>query len=623
MLLTIRSKVKFAGLFMVILCTLGPVAGLLVAGALGRAMAKSTIGASVMRNHMEADMMHDALRSDVLAALLAAQQGRPDQMPAIQADLEEHSENFRAAVARNKETAADPATVRALGAVAGPLEQYIVTAQSIVALAATDPAAATAALPGFTARFSELEGRMGEISEEVETVLKSTKARADFMAVGGMVVMGGVIVLGVVMSLLMMRASARAITAPIAALDDEMAALAEGRTDVALTSADRADEIGAVGRSVVALQALIVERAHKEAELQNQARAATAEREQAELAAQEEQRQLAELTQQAAAQQPAVVVTAMAEGLDRLMRGDLTYRIAEAFPDGYEKLKDDFNAALTGLEQTLSSVDANAVAIRGGAGEVAQAADDLSRRTEQQAASLEETAAALEEITATVLRSAEGARAAADAVGETRKETEKSGRVVAEAVSAMDAIHAASNQMSQIISVIDEIAFQTNLLALNAGVEAARAGDAGRGFAVVASEVRALAQRSAEAAKEINTLISDSGRQVTLGVDRVREAGSTLDRIARRVVDVGSLINEMAAASEEQSTALREVNTAIGQMDQVTQQNAAMVEETTAASHALAQETETLSRSVGQFQLSDRTGQRAPRARQAMNKIAA
>ncbi|ADL00621.1 methyl-accepting chemotaxis protein [Brevundimonas subvibrioides] len=623
MLLTIRSKVRFAGLFMAMLCTLGPVAGLLVAGALSQAMEDSAAGASIMRSHMEADMMHDALRSDVLAALLAAQQGRQDQMPAIQTVLDEHSETFRAAIRRNQETAVDPDMVEALHTVDAPLEQYIVAAHALVDLAGRDGAAAEAALPGFTAVFTELEGRMAAVSERIEGALAASKARADFLAVAGMVVMAGVILLGVVMSLVMMRVSVRAVTAPIGVLDDEMAALAEGRTDVVLTSADRADELGAVGRSVVALQALIVERALKEARQQDHARAESAERDRAEAAAREEQRQRTEEAQQAAARQQALVVNAMAEGMDHLMRGDLTHRITEAFPHGYEKLRDDFNAALQGLEQTLASVDANAVAIRTGAGEVAQAADDLSRRTEQQAASLEETAAALEEITATVHRSAEGARAAADAVGETRKETETSGRVVGEAVSAMDAIHAASNQMSQIISVIDEIAFQTNLLALNAGVEAARAGDAGRGFAVVASEVRALAQRSAEAAKEINTLISDSGRQVTLGVDRVREAGSTLDRIARRVADVGALITEMAAASAEQSTALREVNTAIGQMDQVTQQNAAMVEETTAASHALAQETETLSRSVGRFRLSDRGGQRSNRLRSSMPQVAA
>ena len=588
MLSTIRSKVKFAGLVMVILCALGSGSGLLIAGSLSGSMADSARIAEVMRNHMQADMMHDALRSDVLGAMLAAQTGEADAMEGIRTDLAEHSATFRAAVEENNALATEPGTVAALNEVSEPLQQYIASAEQIVALAGSDPVAANVALPAFKASFVELEGRMETISEQIESTLTATRSRADFLAKGGIVVMIVAILLSVGMSLALIRLSMRTVVAPIGVLDDEMAALAQGRTDVALTSSDRVDEIGAVGRSVVALQALIVERARAEA------------------AAQATQRSLAEQAQLAVAEQQAQVVSAMAEGLDHLMRGDLTHRIEGQFPDGYEKLKADFNAAVVQLEETLSSVDGNASVIRSGAHEMTHAADDLSRRTEQQAASLEETAAALEQITATVNRSSEGARKASDVVGEAREDAETSGRVVGEAVAAMDAIHASSKEMGQIISVIDEIAFQTNLLALNAGVEAARAGDAGRGFAVVASEVRALAQRSAGAAKEINMLISNSGRQVSLGVDLVRQTGSNLQRIAGRVVNVGSLITEMAAASQEQATALREINTAVSHMDQVTQQNAAMVEETTAASHALAQETEQLSQSIGRFQLSTR-----------------
>jgi methyl-accepting chemotaxis protein len=586
MLSTIRSKVKFAGLAMAILCALGSGSGLLIAASLNGSMSDSARIAEVLRNHMQADMMHDALRADVLAALLAARTGDTGSMAGIQADLKEHSANFRAAIDENHKKATNAETIGALEQADAPLQQYIASAGRMVNLAGSNPAGAEAALPAFKTSFTELEGRMEAISQQIESTLAATKARAEFMAVAGIVTMIFAILLSVGLSLLLIRQSMRTVVAPIGALNDEMAALAEGRTDVDLTSAGREDEIGGVGRSVVALQALIVERARVEA------------------AAQAAQRSQAEQAQLAAAEKQAQVVTAMAEGMDHLMQGDLTHRIVGDFPLGYEKLQADFNAAMVQLEETLVSVNGNASTIRGGAHEMTQATDDLSRRTEQQAASLEETAAALEEITATVNRSAEGARQASSVVGEARDEAEASGRVVGEAVAAMDAIHASSNEMGQIISVIDEIAFQTNLLALNAGVEAARAGDAGRGFAVVASEVRALAQRSAEAAKEINALISNSGRQVSLGVDLVRQTGVNLDRISDRVVRVGALITEMAAASQEQATALTEINMAVSHMDQVTQQNAAMVEETTAASHALAQETEVLSQSVGRFRIS-------------------
>jgi methyl-accepting chemotaxis protein len=255
------------------------------------------------------------------------------------------------------------------------------------------------------------------------------------------------------------------------------------------------------------------------------------------------------------------------------------------------------------LQTAMTVIAANALGIRGGGEEISAAADDLSRRTEQQAASLEETAAALDEITATVKKTADGAKAANAVVAAAKGDAEHSGDVVRKAVEAMSAIERSSSQISQIIGVIDEIAFQTNLLALNAGVEAARAGDAGRGFAVVASEVRALAQRSATAAKEIKALISASGQQVAAGVDLVGETGKSLDRIVKQVAEISAVVTEISASAQEQSVGLAQVNTAINQMDQVTQQNAAMVEQSTAASHALSQEAEELARLVAAFKV--------------------
>ncbi|MGH7028484.1 methyl-accepting chemotaxis protein [Brevundimonas sp.] len=302
------------------------------------------------------------------------------------------------------------------------------------------------------------------------------------------------------------------------------------------------------------------------------------------------------------------LVEALAGNLSKLSAGDLTARIVQDMSGAHGRVKDDFNSAVDSLRQTLGQVLNSVSGLRGGSDEISSASDDLSRRTEQQAASLEETAAALDEITATVKRSAEGARQAAVVAGEARGQADRSGEVVREAITAMDGIRKSSNQISDIIGVIDEIAFQTNLLALNAGVEAARAGDSGRGFAVVASEVRALAQRSAEAARQIKALISASAAEVAQGVKLVGEAGTALDAIAGKVGEMDALVAEIAASSQEQSSGLSQVNAAVNQMDQVTQQNAAMVEETTAAAANLKSEAEGLGQLVGRFQ----TGQGAP-----------
>jgi len=307
------------------------------------------------------------------------------------------------------------------------------------------------------------------------------------------------------------------------------------------------------------------------------------------------------------------VVATVGRALSGLSDGDLASVVEEAFPEAYETLKSDFNDAVRNLNRAMEGVADNSHSIRSGVEEISKAADDLSRRTEQQAASLEQTAAALDEITATVKRTASSVDQVARTVQAARGDAQTSGVVVRDAVVAMGAIEESSLRIGQIIGVIDEIAFQTNLLALNAGVEAARAGEAGRGFAVVASEVRALAQRSAEAAREIKVLISTSTTQVGSGVDLVGQTGEALQRIVDRVAEIDGLVGEIAASAQEQAGALQQVNAAINQMDQVTQQNAAMVEQTTAASHALRQQTESLSSSVGQFRLAEDPGFAASR----------
>lgn len=383
----------------------------------------------------------------------------------------------------------------------------------------------------------------------------------------------------------------RSIASPVHILTQVMGRLAAGDNTVEVPAVNRGDEIGEMARAVLIFKEAAIDKIRVEGEAERVRVASDSERARN------------EADKARAAEEDHVAITSLAEGLSALANGDLSYRITTNFAPKSQQLKDDFNRAADQLQDTMVMIAGAIGGMRSGTSEVSQAADDLSRRTEQQAASLEETAAALDQITATVKTTADGAHRASQVTSEARIGAEKSGAVVREAVSAMAQIEHSSQQISQIIGVIDEIAFQTNLLALNAGVEAARAGDAGKGFAVVASEVRGLAQRSAEAAKEIKDLISTSTRQVEQGVDLVGQTGSALEKIVNQVAEITGLVTEIAASAREQSTGLAEVNSAVNQMDQVTQQNAAMVEESTAASHSLAQEAEELARLVAKFKL--------------------
>lgn len=313
-----------------------------------------------------------------------------------------------------------------------------------------------------------------------------------------------------------------------------------------------------------------------------------------------------------AEQKQAFVVHELGSGLNALADKNLTYRIDHTFPPQYDALRTSFNASMTELETILTNVSESALSVHHGSAEIRSASDDLAMRTEQQAASLEETAAAMNQVTGMVKATAQSANNANASMTVTHNEAQAGSAVVANAVAAMDTIARSAQEISKIINVIDGIAFQTNLLALNAGVEAARAGEAGKGFAVVASEVRALALRSADAAKDIKDLIATSNEQVTLGVNLVDNTGTVLSSIVSRVGEASNMLAEIASSAETQAANLQQVNSAVSEMDKVTQQNAAMVEESTAASRSLASEADELAALVGQFTVAKSGSQARP-----------
>ncbi|SEN72319.1 methyl-accepting chemotaxis protein [Sphingomonas gellani] len=353
---------------------------------------------------------------------------------------------------------------------------------------------------------------------------------------------------------------------PLDSMRGAMEQLARGNHDVAVPGTDRHDEIGTMARSVAVFREAGIAKARADAE----------------------QRE---------------AIDRLAAKLSAVARGKLTTRIRDDFPPSYAKLRQDFNAALDEIHATVSVISSNSAELHGHTGELSAASDDLCQRTAHQSASLEETSAAMDAIARTVRRTADGASRTSGLIGHAHQEAARGGEVVREAVDAMKRIEESSGEIAEIISLIDGIAFQTNLLALNAGVEAARAGDAGKGFAVVASEVRALAQRSADAARDVRARITVSSNQVETGVGLVHETGAALDRIIVRIDEVGGLVREIAASVEEQANGLQQINQAVAEMDSVTQQNGSMADQVTSVARGLKDQADALGREVARFEV--------------------
>ncbi len=442
------------------------------------------------------------------------------------------------------------------------------------------------AIVDLSPKFGASNGAMADLIKNGGDALSAEVSSTINFALGGMFV-------GIAFAVFVaLTIAQKGITAPMARLRERMASLAAGETRAEVDGLDRKDEIGQMAEAVAVFRDNALERIRLEQAAEDNRSLSEQERIDREAA---KAREAADVK---------FAVDSLAEALSNLADGNVSHRIDRSFAASLDGVRNDFNASASKLQAALEEVAANARSIEAGSGEIKSAADDLAKRTEQQAASIEETAAALEEITTTVKDAARRAQEAGSLVARTRQGAEKSGEVVQNAVKAMEQIEKSSGEIGNIIGVIDDIAFQTNLLALNAGVEAARAGEAGKGFAVVAQEVRELAQRSANAAKEIKTLITASNQQVQNGVHLVGETGKALQTIVTEVQEINRNVNAIVESAQEQSSGLQQINTAVNAMDQDTQKNAAMVEEQTAASHGLARDAAALNALLAQFKLS-------------------
>ena len=422
--------------------------------------------------------------------------------------------------------------------------------------------------------FDGFRGIMADFQAEEQGLMEARRTASEQISSETKIMIPSAIAVSIVIGAVLAWLMGSSIAKAVGMITTAMGGLAKGDNSVVIRGQRRGDEVGEMARALEVFRDELAKM-------------------------QEQEKQKAEGRDAALAE----MVQELSNRLARLSQGDLSVQIHEDFPEGYEQLRQDFNGTVSTLSGIVEQVVQTSSSIRSGADEISQASEDLSHRTESQAATLEQTAAALDELTASVKSAAEGARSVEATVGEAGDEAKRSGDVVQNAVAAMGEIEESSRLISQIISVIDDISFQTNLLALNAGVEAARAGDAGRGFAVVASEVRALAQRSSDAAMEIKTLISDSSKQVDGGVELVGEAGVALESIVGQVGHITTLVSGIAEGAAEQSTGLHEINTGMTQLDQVTQQNAAMVEEATAAGHLLKSDAAKLSELMSHFKV--------------------
>ena len=513
------------------------------------------------------------------------------------------------------------------------VDAYTKHAKSVIDMASADPATALMLMMGAARDFVIISSVTGDLADN-SRLFRDSQVDSNHKLLSKQVrLLDIVTIIAIVIGSLASLLIGRGIAKPVSGIANAIKRMADGDFDTALPGLGRKDEIGKIAAAVEGIKVTAAEKARHEAdqiafrqareaeeaaekqrlESERQAEAA-AERQRAseELLRQQERQAKIEAEaaaeRQRAADEQAGVLSRLAAGLKCLSEGDLTMVLDEGFTGEYAQIKDDFNTAVGRLKETISSIVESAREVSNATGEISVSTTDLSQRTEEQAASLEETSASMEEMASVVKKNAENAQQANQSATATRQVADRGGQVVAKAVDAMARIEESSSHISDIIGVIDEIARQTNLLALNAAVEAARAGEAGRGFAVVATEVRSLAQRSSQAAKDIKDLITNSNGQVKEGVDLVSKAGEALHEIVDSIKSVADLVADIATASSEQATGIDQINRALTQMDEMTQQNSALVEENAATAKTLEHQAQAMNEHVAYFRLDEVDG---------------
>lgn len=565
-----KSGLTFALLGLVALVWAG--ASQLVSRAEGGALERMDRATRILRNHGDADMDHDAIRGDVMSILAAQTDPTLDSREAAKG-LRERIMEFRELMGKTQRFE-DSAKVRdAARALTGDVDAYLASAETIAELGAARQPVPPVTMRHFTEKFETLEVGMGRVSDLIEQHSTATKASAVTAQSRASTVT--LICLGLVCAaiLMAMRGLNRWLLSPIIAISSHLEALGRGERHAAAPHADRTDEIGELARSAEELRS--------------------------QLAAAETQRR----------QQAQAIVESVGAALARLAKGDLATRIEQDLDGVFAPLRDNFNAAAAGLGRAIAVVREASDGMHSTSSEISVAVDDLSTRNEQQAASLQEIANAITDVTGQVAGAADAVGSAQSAVQNVNDEVAQGGAVIQSAVAAMDRIESSSREIGTIIAVIDGISFQTNLLALNAGVEAARAGEAGKGFAVVANEVRALAQRSTEAANDIKQLILNSSTEVESGVRLVREAGTSLEAITARMADIAKVMDSVSTGAHEQARALRDIDDCAKSLERITHSNAALAEQVSAATRAMVASTERVGAELVRF---EQVGEAAP-----------